>query len=137
MFELRTKGPSRIIVAFPAGGVADTSVGSFAEELLDWIKGNPGKLNYGAVLGSIEHMWTAGFLKQYGALGVHASTPKALVEAHYTNVVEVMKTPSLVGKLAAQGMFANTYSGEATAKVIAEEIRWMTPLALELNLKAA
>jgi tripartite-type tricarboxylate transporter receptor subunit TctC len=190
--------------------VAANSPHQNVKELLDWIKANPGKLNYGAVLGSIEHMWTAGFLKQYGltgaavpfkggpdamlalaqgeihialsalplivpfkgkiraiavmtdkrsplvpevasateqkidapllnlygALGLHASTPKAVVEAHYANVVDVMKTPSLVAKLAAQGMFANISSGEATAKVIAEEIRWMTPLALELNLKA-
>jgi tripartite-type tricarboxylate transporter receptor subunit TctC len=293
--KAQDKGPLRIIVAFPAGGVADTSVRFFAEvwtamtkqgvivenrpggayqiamqallsapadgqtwlhlsngfsavqatyqrydllkqlafigtmgstpsalfvaanspfqnvqEVVDWIKANPGKLNYGAVLGSIEHMWTAGFLKQYGlkgtavafkggpdamialaqgevqivfsalplivpfkgkvrvvavmvdkrsplvpevasateqkidapllnlygAFGVHAATPKGIVEAHYRNVAEVMKVPSLVGKLAAQGMFAQTSDGDATSKVIADEIRWMTPLAIELNLKA-
>ncbi len=180
-------------------------------ELVAWAKSNPGKLNYGAVLGSVEHMWTAGFLKQYGLTGtvigfkggpdammalsqgeiqvalsalplivpfkgkiraigvmvdkrsplvpdvasateqkvdapllnlygafaVPAATPKALVEAHYKSVAEVMKTPSLVAKLMAQGMFANVSTGDATAKVIAEEIRWMTPMALELNLKAS
>jgi tripartite-type tricarboxylate transporter receptor subunit TctC len=181
-----------------------------ASDLLDWIKANPNKFNYGAILGSIEHMWTATLLKNYGLTGtvvgfkggpdactalaqgeiqlavsalplivpfkgkirpvavlvdrrnplvpdvttaveqkinaplmnlygafaVHASTPKALIDPIYNNLAEVMKTPALIGKLAAQGMFAGASPGESTYKAIAEEIRWMTPVATELNLKA-
>ncbi len=37
-----------------------------AKDLIDWMKANPGKANYGTVLGGIEHLLTASILKRYG-----------------------------------------------------------------------
>lgn len=181
-----------------------------SKDLLDWIKANPGKLNYGAVLGGIEHLMTAAMLKRYGLAGtlvpfkggpdavtalaqneiqmvlsalplivpfkgkirpitimteeraqmtpdistykeqgldspplsywgafaVHAATPAPIIDAHYKIAAEVLKVPTLMAKYAAQGMFASAAPGDIMAKIIADELKWMTPIASELNLKA-
>ena len=181
-----------------------------AADLLEGLKANPGKWNYGAVLGGVEHMLTAGMLKRYGlsaqmvpfkggpdtmtglsqgetqfsvsalplivpfkgrirpiaimsdtrsplapdlptfkeagfeapvlnyygAFAVHANTPKATLDAHYKNMAEALKNPTLIQKFQQQGMFAHAAPSEVMAKTIADELKWMAPIAAELNLKA-
>lgn len=179
-------------------------------DLVEGLKANPGKWNYGTVLGGVEHMLTAGVLKKYGlnaqmvpfkggpdsatalaqgevqfvlnalplvvpfkgrirpivimsdtrspltpdlptfkeagfegpllnyygAFAVHAGTPKATIDAHYKNMAEALKNPALISKFQQQGMFAQAAPTEAMAKMIADELKWMAPIAAELNLKA-
>jgi tripartite-type tricarboxylate transporter receptor subunit TctC len=181
-----------------------------AKDLLDWIKANPGKLNYGTVLGGVEHMMTAGILKRYGLTGtlvpfkggpdactalaqgevhmvlsalplivpfkgrikpivvlteqraamlpevptfkeaglempglnyygafaVHSATPKAVIEAHYKNAAETLKNPTVISKFQQQGMFAHAAPSDVMVKAISDELKWMAPIAAELNLKA-
>ena len=182
-----------------------------AQQLLDWIRSNPGKLNYGAVAGGIEHLATANILKRngltgtvipfkggpdtctalaqneiqmaitalplvipfkgkirplavmtqqrspltpelptyteagmgdipelnyWGAFAVPAGTPTATIEAMHTTMAQVLNIPSLVSKYAVQGMIARSSTSETMARIIADEIKWMTPVAAELNLKA-
>ena len=75
-------------------------------------------------------------LNYWGAFAVPAGTPAATVSALNTNLVEALKSPSLQQRLAQQGMFAKGSSPEAMAKIIADELAWMTPIAAELDLKA-
>ncbi len=192
------------IFASPGSGIRSI------KDMLDWIAANPGKLNYGAVTGGIEHMMMARILKRYGLTGtlvpfkggpdactalaqneiqlavsalpliipfkgrivpiavmteqrapmlpdlptfreqgldspqldywgafaVPAGTPPATVAALNKTMVEVLKVPALVQKLAMQGMVAISSSPEAMARIIDEEVKWMGPVASELNLKA-
>ena len=48
----------------------------------------------------------------------------------------MLRNPALVSKYTAQAMYPRSSSPEAMARTIAEEVKWMTPLANELNLKA-
>ncbi len=181
-----------------------------AKDLLDWLRANPGKGNYGAILGGVEHMMLAGMLKRhglsalhvpfkggpdtmtglaqgeiqfvlsalplivpfkgrvrpivmmteqraaltpdvptfkeagldvpglnyYGAFAVPAATPRAIIDAHYKQCAEALKVPALIAKFQAQGMFAHAAPTEVMARIIADELKWMTPIAAELNLKA-
>ena len=181
-----------------------------AKDLIDWMKANPGKANYGALTGGVDHLLVAGMLKRYGlsaqmvpfkggpdastalaqgeiqfmvsalplivpfkgrirviatlldqrtpltpdvptykeanldvpplnlwgAFATPAGTPKAVIDAHYKNCIECLKQPTLIQKFAQQGMFAQAQPAEFMAKAISEELRWMTPIASELNLKA-
>jgi tripartite-type tricarboxylate transporter receptor subunit TctC len=68
---------------------------------------------------------------------VPAGTPEATVAALHKTLAEVVKAPSLVGKYVTQGMMAHSSAPEAMAKIIADEVKWMTPIAAELDLKAA
>ena len=83
-----------------------------------------------------EAGFEAPVLNYYGALAVHAATPRLIIDAHYKNAVETLKNPTLVTKFQQQGMFAHTAPTEVMAKIIADEVKWMTPIAAELNLKA-
>jgi tripartite-type tricarboxylate transporter receptor subunit TctC len=182
-----------------------------AKDLLDWIRANPGKLNYGTSgIGSMEHLSTATLLKRnglagtnipfkggpdamtalaqnelhfsisalplivpfrgkirpllvltdqrvgltpnvptykesgvdmpalsyWGAFAVPAATPKATIEALHKPMAEALKVPALVTKFQTQGMFPHVTSSDVMAKIIEDEIRWMQPVATELNLKA-
>jgi tripartite-type tricarboxylate transporter receptor subunit TctC len=182
-----------------------------AKELIDWIRANPGKLNYGtAGIGSMEHLSTAALLRRngltgtnvpfkggpdsmtalaqneiqmsisalplivpfkskirplmvltdqraaltpniptykeagvempalnfWGAFAVPAGTPRATIDALHKPMKEALSVPALIAKYQAQGMFPNVTSSDAMAKLIEEEIRWMQPIASELNLKA-
>jgi tripartite-type tricarboxylate transporter receptor subunit TctC len=75
-------------------------------------------------------------LNYYGGFAVPAATPKTLIEASYKPATEAMRTPTLIQKYAQQGMLAQVATGDAMAKIIADELEWMTPIASELNLKA-
>ncbi len=180
------------------------------KDLLDWIRANPGRLNYGAVTGAVEHLQMINWLRRnnltgtmvafkggpdsmtalaqneihmalsalpliipfkgkikpiaiwteqrapmtpdvptfreqgltdlpelnyWGSLAAPAATPAATIAALNKSMVEVMKVPALIAKFAAQGMVAKTSTPEAMAKLIADELKWQTPLAAELNLK--
>ncbi len=179
------------------------------KDLTDWIKANPGKLNYAGVAGGIEHLSTANLLKRYGLTGtmiafkggpdsctalaqneihmaitalpmvipfkgrirplalmipqrspltpevptyreqgldvpelnywgafaVPTGTPTTTIDAMQKIIVEVLKEPTFVGKLATQGMIARTSDSQTMSRIIAEEIKWMTPVAAELDLK--
>lgn len=152
------------------------------KDLLDWIRANPGRLNYGAVTGAVAHLQMINWLRRnnltgtmvafkgkikpiaiwteqrapmtpdvptfreqgltdlpelnyWGSLAAPAATPAATIAALNKSMVEVMKVPALIAKFAAQGMVAKTSTPEAMAKLIADELKWQTPLAAELNLK--
>lgn len=75
-------------------------------------------------------------LDYWGAFGVPAGTPAAVIASHNKTINEVVRHPALMSKYATQGMFARGSTPEAMARTIAEEVKWMTPLANELNLKA-
>jgi len=181
-----------------------------AKDLLEGLKANPGKWNYGAVLGGVEHLMTVSLLKRngadaqmvpfkggpdavtalaqnevqfvlsalplvvsfkgrirpivimsdtrsplfpdlptfkeegfdapvlnyYGAFAVHAGTPKSIVDGRYKNVVEAFRNPTLISKYQQLGLMAQPTSGAVMSKIIAEELKWMTPIAAELNLKS-
>ncbi len=73
--------------------VAQNSPFQTAKDLLDWIRANPGKLNYGtAGTGSAEHLSTATLLKRNGLTGTHipfkggpdAMTAVAQNELHFS-----------------------------------------------------
>jgi len=74
-------------------------------------------------------------LNYWGSLAAPAGTPAAAIAALNKTMVEVMKVPALVAKFAAQGMLAKTSSPEAMVKIITDELKWISPLAAELNLK--
>lgn len=180
------------------------------KDLLAWLRANPGRLNYGAVTGAVEHLQLINWLRRnnltgtmvafkggpdsmtalaqneihmtlsalpliipfkgkvkpiaiwtdqrapmtpevptfreqglgdipelnyWGSLAAPAGTPAATIAAMNSTMVEVMKVPSLVAKFAAQGMIAKTSSPEVMARIITDELKWITPLAAELNLK--
>jgi tripartite-type tricarboxylate transporter receptor subunit TctC len=75
-------------------------------------------------------------LNYWGAFAVPAGTPASIVAQHHRNLAEVVKTPGLASKYMTAGMFAQSSTSEVMAKIIADEVRWMTPIANELNLKA-
>ncbi|MBU6272905.1 MAG: tripartite tricarboxylate transporter substrate binding protein [Betaproteobacteria bacterium] len=75
-------------------------------------------------------------LPYWGAFGVPAATPPATVAALHRGISEVVRHPGLIAKYAAQGMFASSSTPEAMNRVIAEEVKWMSPVAADLNLKA-
>jgi tripartite-type tricarboxylate transporter receptor subunit TctC len=180
------------------------------KELTDWIRANPNKLSYGAVVGGIGHLHAANFLRKqnltgtviafkggpdsmtalaqgelqmcitalpliipfkgkvralavmtdqrsalapdvptykelgldlpeldyWGGFAVPAGTPAATIASINRTMNEVLKHPSVTGKYMAQGMVAKGSSSEALTKMISEDLRWMTPYANELNLKA-
>lgn len=181
-----------------------------ARDLIDWVRANPGKANFGATAGGIEHMVTATLLKRaglsamlvpfkggpdictalaqnelqfaitalplvipfkgrirplavmseqrsplmpdlpsfrelgidspalnfWGALAAPAGTPAPAIAALNRTLSEVLKTPSVISKYAAQGMVAQPSTPEAMARIIEDEVRWMGPVSAELNLKA-
>jgi tripartite-type tricarboxylate transporter receptor subunit TctC len=76
-------------------------------------------------------------LPYWGAFGVPAATPPATIAALHKTINEVVLNPALGARLTAQGMFPATSSPEAMNKVVADEVKWMTPVAAELNLKAS
>lgn len=180
------------------------------KDLLDYIKANPNKANYGGILGSNDHLSVVLTLRNYGLTGtlvpfrggpdamtalaqneiltvfsalplvipfkgkvrpivvltpqrhpltpdvptfkelgfntpemdlwggfaVPSATPASIVKGLYPHVVETMRTEAVKSRFIAQGVVPKYAPGEELAKVIAEEVRWMTPLAAELNLKA-
>lgn len=72
----------------------------------------------------------------WGGLAAPAATPPAIVKALYPYVVETMKTQAVITRFTAQGIVPKFAPGEDLAKFIADEVKWMTPVAAELNLKA-
>lgn len=75
-------------------------------------------------------------LDYWGAFAVPAGTPAATVATLNAAILEALKSPSLQSRLAQQGMFARGSSPDAMAKIIADELAWMAPIAAELDLKA-
>ncbi len=72
----------------------------------------------------------------WGGFAVPAATPAAIVKGLYPYVVETMKSPSVIAKFTAQGVVPKYAPGEELARLITDELKWMTPVATELNLKA-
>ena len=180
------------------------------KDLIDAVKANPAKANYGAILGGNDHLTIVSSLRNYGAsatlvpfrggpdtitalaqneilfaysalpliipfkgkvrviavltsqrspmlpdvptykelgfntpevdlwggFAVPSATPAAIVKGLYPHVVETMKTPAVISKFTAQGIVPKYAPGEELARIIADEVKWMTPVAAELNLKA-
>jgi tripartite-type tricarboxylate transporter receptor subunit TctC len=76
-------------------------------------------------------------LDYWGAFGVPAGTPAATIASLNRNINEVLRNPALVSKYTAQAMYPRGSSPEAMARTIADEVKWMTPVAADLNLKAS
>lgn len=75
-------------------------------------------------------------LNYWGAFGVPAATPAATVAALNRTMSEVLRAPELSAKLVPQGMAAAHNSPGEMAAIVAGEVKWMGPVASELNLKA-
>lgn len=190
--------------------VSETSPWRSLKELTDWIRANPNKLSYGAVLGGAGHLHAANFLRKqnltgtviafkggpdamtalaqnelqmcfsalplivpfkgkvrvlavltegrsalapdapsykelgldlpeldyWGGFAVPAGTPPATIASINRTMNEVLKHPTVTSRYVAQGMVAKGSSPEALTRMISEDLRWMTPYANELNLRA-
>lgn len=79
---------------------------------------------------------TAPVLDYWGGFGAPAGAPSAVIEGHYKTLTEVMKSPDLHKKFAAQGLVIDTDTPAALRKLIADDLGWMVPISAELNLKA-
>ena len=180
-----------------------------SKELIEWMRANPGKANFGAISGGLEHMTTVGMLKRsgvsatlisykggpdvfmalaqgelqfaigslpnliqfkgrvrplailtgersaiapsaptyleagldspaldyWGGLAFKAGTPEAVVASFNRTLLEVVQSPTLVEKLAIQGIRVKASTPVAMTATIAEEVKWMKPISAELNLK--
>ena len=74
-------------------------------------------------------------LDYWGALAVPAGTPPAIIAAHQKTMAEALQAPSVVSRYAVQGLVAGVTTSAVMARIIAEEVKWMTPVAAGLNLK--
>lgn len=50
-------------------------------------------------------------------------------------MAEALQAPSVVSRYAVQGLVAGVTTSAVMARIIAEEVKWMTPVAAGLNLK--
>lgn len=190
--------------------VSESSPWRSVKELTDWIRANPNKLSYGAVVGGAGHLHAANFLRKqnltgtviafkggpdsmtalaqgelqmcmtalpliipfkgkvralavmtdqrsalapevptykelgldlpeldyWGGFAVPAGTPAATIASINRTMNDVLKHPNVTTKYVAQGMVAKGSSSEALTRMITEDLRWMTPYANELNLRA-